>query len=169
MLLAPRAGKWFPAGSADWQGCSHQRPPTTYLEVFLFHSAYSPLGKSGCVPLGYENRRLSPQPAELLCPPELASVIFNSLNSLDWSQPADGRSPRHRFASQWHSLWTLPRILLVLWTSPEQPCVPSGPCAWADERCRGRRGLEPRGCSPGQPRGWCTRQPRKEEERVLRF
>lgn len=31
-----RAGKEFPAGLADWQGCSHQRPPTTYLKLFLF-------------------------------------------------------------------------------------------------------------------------------------
>lgn len=83
VLLGPGAGERFPAGSADWQGCSHQRPPTTYLKLFLFHKASSPLGRSGCVWLGYESQRLSPQPAELLCPPELASITFNSLNSLD--------------------------------------------------------------------------------------
>lgn len=81
--LGPRAGGRFPAGSADWQGCSHQRPPITYPKLFLFHKASSPLGRSGCVWLGCENQRLSPQPAEPLCPPELASVTFNSLNSLD--------------------------------------------------------------------------------------
>lgn len=81
--LGPGAGEGFPAGSADWQRCSHQRPPTTYLKLFLFHKASSPLGRSGCVWLGYENQRLSPQPAEPLCPPELVSITFNSLSSLD--------------------------------------------------------------------------------------
>lgn len=31
----PQAGGQLPAGSAAWQGCSHQRPPTTSLKLSL--------------------------------------------------------------------------------------------------------------------------------------
>lgn len=36
----PRAGARLPADSADWQGCSHQRPPTTYLKLSPFCKAF---------------------------------------------------------------------------------------------------------------------------------
>lgn len=75
----PQAGEQLPAGSADWQGCSHQRPPTTYLKLSLFCKASSLLGS--CVWPGYED--LFPYPAELLCIPDPGSSTSNSWNGLD--------------------------------------------------------------------------------------
>lgn len=43
----PQAGERLPAGPADWQGCSHQRPHTTYLKLSLLWKASFLLGEVG--------------------------------------------------------------------------------------------------------------------------